>query len=194
MALTTVNWVVAAPIPRASTSTARNRKPLSFNKTRKPTRTSCPNASSIITLPLAVAGHPTVTQLNDAVAVAGIFLRMGHLNDGRALGVQLLKKLHDLFTLARVQVAGRFVGENQFRAGDDRARHANELLLATGELTRIQIFFPDDLKAVERICYHGRALAPADFPIRQRDFEILVDRQIIEQMILLEHESDVLVP
>src|ERR1043166_1082014 len=171
MALTTVNCVVAAPIPRASTSTARKRKPLSFNKTRNPTRTSCPNASSIITLPLAVAGHPTVTQLNDAVAVAGVFLRVRDLNDGRALGVQLLKKLHDLFALARVQVAGRFVGENQFRTGDDRARYAHKLLLTAGQLARIQILLRDDLETVQRVGDHRRPLGLAKFSIRQRNLQ-----------------------
>ena len=36
--------------------------------------------------------------------------------------------------LRGVQVAGRLVGEEQPRLGDDRARHADQLLLAAGEL------------------------------------------------------------
>src|ERR1043166_1977210 len=193
MALTTVNCVVTAPMPSASTSTARKRKPLSINKTRSPTRTSCPNASSIITLPLAIAGHPAVAQLHDPVAIAGVFLRVRDLDDGRALGVKFLEELHDFFALARVQVAGRFVGQNQFGAGDDRACDRDELLLAAGKLARIQIFFSDDLKPVKRVGNNGGAFAPANFAIRQRDLEIFVNGQIIEEMVLLEDKPDVLV-
>ena len=40
IALTTVNCVVAPPMPRPSTSTARKQNILSLNKTRSPTRTS----------------------------------------------------------------------------------------------------------------------------------------------------------
>src|SRR5690348_5226338 len=74
------------------------------------------------------AGDPAVLELDDAIAVARVLFRVRHLNDRRALGVEALEQLHDLAALARVQVAGRLVGENQLRLGDHGARDTNKLL------------------------------------------------------------------
>ena len=118
---------------------------------------------------------------------------MRDLNDGRAFGVKFLKQLHDLFALARVKISSRFVRQNQFRIGNDRARDTDELLLAAGQLARKQIFFGHDLKTIERVRHNRRSLVLADFSIRKRDLEIFVNRQIVEQMILLENETDLFV-
>src|SRR4029077_4718744 len=120
-------------MPRARTSVARKQNDFSLNNTRNPTRTSCRNESNnVIRLLPCWLDHPTVAQLNDPVSVSGIFFRVRDLNDGRALGVKFLKNLHNLFTLTGVKISSRLVRQDQFRAGDDCARHANELLLTAG--------------------------------------------------------------
>src|SRR5205823_8678578 len=93
----------------------------------------------------------------------------------------------------RVQVSGRFICEQKLRSGDDRAGNADELLLTSGELRGIQIFLADDLETVEHVSYECGALACAVPAIRQRYIEILVNREIVEQMILLKNETNLLV-
>lgn len=51
-----------------------------------------------------------------------------------------------------MEVACRLVSENELRLGNNRARDADELLLPTGKLARVKVFFPDDGEAVERVC------------------------------------------
>src|SRR5207247_11051937 len=89
---------------------------------------------------------------------------------------------------------GRFICEQKLRSGDDRPGNADQLLLSTRKLAWIQIFFTDDLETVEHVGYECGALACAVPAIRQRYIEILVNREIIEQMILLKSETDLLVP
>src|SRR5215831_11216693 len=133
-----VNWVVAPPMPRASTSTAKKQNVLSLNKTRNPTRTSCRNESRIMRIYLWLCvNDPAVAQLNDAFAIGGVLFGMSHLRDCHALLIQSAEEFHDFLPLAGVQVAGRFIGQQKLWFGDNRARNAHQLLLAAGKLTRI---------------------------------------------------------
>jgi hypothetical protein len=91
-----------------------------------------------------------------------------------------LKELHDFLRLAGVQVAGWFVGQDELRFGNDRARDADQLLLPPGELPRVEIFFSDDREAIEGIGDKRGTFRFAVTSIRERDVEVLVNRQIIE--------------
>src|SRR5438067_11659277 len=92
-----------------------------------------------------------------------------------------------------MQIASWLIRQQQSRRGYDGAGYSNELLLATRKLPRIQIFFADDLKTIERVGHEGGAFALTIMPIRKRNIEVLVNRQIVEQMILLKNESDLFV-
>jgi hypothetical protein len=92
-----------------------------------------------------------------------------------------------------MQVSRRFIREQEFGIGDDGAGYPDQLLLATGKLARIQIFLADNLKTVERVRHQCSQFALTIMPIRKWDIEVLVNRQIVEQMILLKNESDLLV-
>src|SRR5881394_625158 len=92
-----------------------------------------------------------------------------------------------------MQIASWLIRQQQSRRGYDGAGYSNELLLATGKLPRIQIFFADNLKTIERVGHERGAFALTIMPIRKWNIEVLVNRQIIEQMILLENESDLLI-
>ncbi len=64
-------------------------------------------------LEACVASHDkSIAQVNDAVAITGVFLGVRDLHDGRAFAVQALEQLHDFFALRRMQIAGRLVREN----------------------------------------------------------------------------------
>ena len=51
---------------------------------------------------------------------------------------------------ARVEVAGRLVGEEERRLGDQRARDRDALLLAAGELARLVVETIAEADALER--------------------------------------------
>ena len=102
------------------------------------------------------------------------------------------EQLHDFLALRRVQVAGRLVREDDLRIGDHRARHADELLLTARELIRVEILLPDDLKPIEDVGDHALALLAAHIAVRERNLEVLVHRQVVEQVVALKDEPDVL--
>src|SRR5213593_1285906 len=93
--------------------------------------------------------------------------------------------------MARVKVAGRLVCQKQPRFGDDGTSNSDELLLTAGKLVGIEIFLGDDLKTIQSIRDNGLAFASLDIAIREGNIQVLVNRQVVQQMILLEDEADV---
>src|ERR1051326_7146653 len=93
-----------------------------------------------------------------------------------------------------MQIARRFVRQDKRRVCDHRARVPHGLLLAAGELARIQVLFSDDVKLIERVADDRVAPGFVYVPIGERDVEVLVNGQIVEEMISLENEADLLVP
>ena len=67
-----------------------------------------------------------------------------------ALAVQPLEDAHDLDAGARVEVAGRLVGEEQRRLVDERARDGDALLLSARELVRVVVEPLAEADALER--------------------------------------------
>ena len=72
---------------------------------------------------------PPIAELDDPVTARGVYVGMCHLDDGCAFAVEPLEQLHDRLALGGVWVAGRLVGQDQCRAGDDRAGDGDQLLL-----------------------------------------------------------------
>src|ERR1051326_8882181 len=116
---------------------------------------------------------------------------MRNLNDRRALLVQSAEKLHDLLRLSGVQVAGRLVSQNQLGIPGDGASYADQLLLSAGKLVWVATFFPDDLETVQNVGHHAGALCARDIAIGERNVNILLDGQVVEQVITLEDEAHV---
>src|SRR5918994_7305412 len=140
--------------------------------------------------PLVVL-YPAVDDAYDSRAVGSIGFRMGDLDDGGACVVEPFEKLHDLLPLRRVQVSRRLVGEDDRRVGDDGASDAHELLLTAGELRRIEILLPDHVEAIEDVGHHALTVGFLHVPVRERKLDVLVDRQVIEQVVALKDEADV---
>src|SRR3954462_2800761 len=118
-----VGWIVPPPIIRTS----------QWQKTKAAMRSrpSCPtqrSASGRLDRTFA-SRDPAVFQLDDSIAELRVLFGVRDLDDRRAFVVQLLEQLHDLAALARVQVAGGFVGQNELGLGDHGPRDADELLL-----------------------------------------------------------------
>src|SRR5882724_299783 len=83
-------------------------------------------------LMLGASYDESVAQLDDAIPVSRIHIRVRDLDDRRPLLVQALEHLHDFLPLVRMEIAGRLVGQDQLRVRNHRARDADELLLAAG--------------------------------------------------------------
>ena len=105
---------------------------------------------------------------------------------------RLVQQLEDLAAGLRVEVAGRLVGEDDCRAGDERARDRDALLLAAGELggpVGQAVGEPDPLDEIpEELLV--RLLAGE----RERQRHVLLGGQHREQVEELEDEADVLAP
>ena len=54
--------------------------------------------------------------------------------------VEPLENVHDLETGAAIEVAGRLIGEDDFRIVDERTGDRHPLLLAAGKLARMMVF------------------------------------------------------
>ena len=116
---------------------------------------------------------------------------MRHLNNRRAFVVQPFEHVHDFLALGRMKVAGRFVSQNQPRVRNHRTGDADKLLLSTRQLSWIEIFLADDLKAVERVTNDRLPVLAADVAIRERQLEIFEDCLIVDQVIALKNKTDV---
>ena len=65
-----------------------------------------------------------VEEVDDAVGVARVALRVGDHHDGGALLVELGEQVHHLLAVLGVEVAGGFVGEDELGVGDHGAAMA----------------------------------------------------------------------
>src|SRR5690606_6107537 len=113
-----------------------------------------------------------------------------HHADGRAFGVQLAEQIHDGRPVLRVEVACRLVGQQDRRRPANRTSHGHALLLTTRQLTG-QVFGPmGHLDALERGQHAILPLAGRHAAIGQWQLDVLVDRQVADQVEALEDESD----
>src|SRR5262245_45909641 len=74
--------------------------------------------------------YPAVTQVHDPASVGRVGFRVRDLDDRRACLIELLEQLHDFLALARMQVAGGLVREDDLWIRDYRPRDRDQLLLA----------------------------------------------------------------
>ena len=71
----------------------------------------------------------TIKEVDDALGVTGISLRVGDHYDGGALLVQLGEQLHYLQTILGVKVTRRLIGQDQLGVHHDGTGNGNTLLL-----------------------------------------------------------------
>ena len=76
------------------------------------------------------------------------------------------------------------------RARNHRPRHPDELLLAARKLIRVEVLLAHDAEAVERVGHQRLPLRRRQIAIAERHLQVLRDRQIVEQVVLLEDEAD----
>ena len=90
-----------------------------------------------------------VEEMHRTLGVAGISGVVSDHTYGRTLSMQLTQEIHYGFTISRIQVSCRFVGEKDCRLPAQRASHGDALLLTSGKLGRVvfdAVRHPDFLK------------------------------------------------
>src|ERR1700680_4377693 len=98
-----------------------------------------------------VSNEPPVSQLNGQVSVNRICLGVSNLDDGRSVFVQPAKELHNFFGLNGMEIARRLVGQQARRFVNYGASDSHQLVRASRELAGGQVFFGDDLEAIQSI-------------------------------------------
>ena len=79
----------------------------------------------------------SIGEMDHALGVFGGDRIVCHHDDGHALLVQGAQEVQDLAPGVTVEVAGRFIGDDQDRIVDQRPRDRHALLLSTGEFLRL---------------------------------------------------------
>jgi hypothetical protein len=111
--------------------------------------------------------------------------------DGRAVGMQLGEHLHEGFAALRIQVAGRFVREQDGRPAGNRARDGDELLVAARQRTGALLRSRCQSDSRQRLVNPRLPRRAVDAAHRQRILDVLVHRQVGDQVEALKDEADV---
>src|SRR5437763_1758548 len=94
-----------------------------------------------------VAHQPAVAQLDGATAESGVGIGVSNLHDRCTFLIEFEKQFHDFLGLRGMKVARRLICQQQRGLVNYGTRNPYELLLSARELTGIEVFFRDDLKA-----------------------------------------------
>src|SRR6185437_3499056 len=143
-------------------------------------------------LQIFIAGHPAIAQFDDALAVVCVFFRVRDLHDSGAGAIQFAKQVHDFPCLRGVQIASGLVGQEERWRMHNRARNADELLLAARELVGEQVLLSDDLEAIENIGNHASTILRWKVLVRQWKVDVFGDGKVIEEVVTLKHHADAL--
>ncbi len=117
---------------------------------------------------------------------------MGHDEHGLPRLGLLPQQLEDRHTRAEVELARRFVGEQDRVAGGQRARDGDALLLAAGELEREVVHPPPEPDLLEHLAGDvARTMPPGHVGT---ELHVLERGQSREQVEALEHEAHRVTP
>src|ERR1044071_912715 len=90
-----------------------------------------------------------------------------------------------------MEIARRFIRQDHLGTGNHGARDRNQLLLPARQLIRVEIFFTNNLKPIENITDNAFAMLFFYISIRERDIQVLINREVIEQLIALKDKADI---
>ena len=99
---------------------------------------------------------------------------------------------HDLGLGSGVEVAGRLIGEDHFGFGHERPGDADALLLTAGHLARIVVEAMSQTDPCEHATRRTFALFLGHSAEHQRHRHVFQRGQIGQQVVRLEHESEML--
>ena len=117
---------------------------------------------------------------------------VGHDNETRAeLPVEFEHQAQHVLAVARIQVAGRLIGQHQLRPGDERPRDRCTLALAAGQFPGLvcqPLSKADTRQQFARLLESRLLLLPPD---QQWHGDVLFGRELGQQVMELVDEADV---
>src|SRR5215471_717333 len=196
MRTTSTSCVSTAPITPAGELVGTTVKPLAFSSNRSASTTSGWSSATRMRgwasdTRLLLVPEPAVGHVEGASSVGGVVCTVRHLDDGGAFGIETTEQRHDFRRLLGVQVAGGLVGQEQAGLVDDGPGHPHQLLLSARELGGVKVLLSDDPEPVEGVRHPGLDLLPGKAAVPERNLEVLGHRQVVEQVVALEHEAHV---
>ena len=111
-----------------------------------------------------------------------------------ALGVQLLQDLHHLLAAGGVECAGGFVGQDHAAAVHERTRDRHALLLPARELARAVLHAVFQAQPGEQCGGACAALRRGHAGVHGRHLDVAARRQVAQQVVALEDETEVAAP
>ncbi len=128
--------------------------------------------------------------MDGAIRVPGEARIVRHHADRRPLAVQILEEGHDRLAVARVEVARRLVGEQDAGLADQGAGDRHPLLLAPRELARKMARAVRHADLLQRLAHRLRPLRRLHAAVGERQLDVLVHREVADQVEALEDEAD----
>src|SRR6266511_3868545 len=131
-----------------------------------------------------------VAEANRAPRTARDTLVVAHQNDRLTLLMQIVEHVQDFLPRGRIEVAGRFVCQDDERVVDESPCDGDALLLATGQFEWfvIQAMLQSDAGG-ERLGALA-ALSRRSSLIIQRHFDVLHDAELLDEIVGLENEPE----
>ena len=114
----------------------------------------------------------TVAQMHRAPGVRGDVALVRDQNDGVAALIQIFEQRHDFFAGFGIEVAGRFVGQNDRRIVHQRARDRDALTLTAGQFVRLVMNAIAQANIVQRLRRAFLARFGIDAGVNQRQLDI----------------------
>lgn len=132
----------------------------------------------------ALIHDAAVEEMDGTVGVAREALVVRHHADRRAAPVQFLEQAHHRLAVLRIEVAGRFVREQDHRVAHERPGHRDALLLAARELAREMLRAVQHAHLVERFIHARASLGGLHAAVGDTNHDVeageLERRQIVE--------------
>ena len=108
--------------------------------------------------------------------------------------MKVLQQFHHRLTVARIEISSGLVRQQDGRFSAQGARHGDTLLLAAGKLRGIVPHAVRHAHPLQRLHYALLSVGRRhSLPIGQRKFDVLIHRQVADQVKTLEDEADLLV-
>ena len=135
-----------------------------------------------------------VAEAEDAVAAAGELKVVGYEDAGESVfAVEALEEGEDAFGGLGVEIAGGFVGQQEFGLGDEGAGYGEALLFPAGELAGAMVAAVGQFDACEPCGGFGEGLLAVDAAREKRHGYVFEGGELGEEVVELPDVADVAV-
>src|SRR6266508_1738920 len=141
---------------------------------------------------LRVADH-AVVELYAPLGQRGVVRVVRHEDHGVAMTVELLEELEHLGTCLGIERPGRLVGQQDRRVVRQRPRDRDALPLPAREHRRQDVGLLRDADALQELHCSLAPLPARDARVEQRQLDVARNRGLRKQVVVLEHEADLLI-